>query len=277
MKRKLKKDQLVPSSQKKVDSNKRPIIKSRGAKAKKTHEVKDNLEALEKKKTVKKSVKKPAPAKAKKETVTPKVKASKTKRITDKIDNDSNLRPDNYISKEVYEERLRLRAKFDEELKEFSGRKIQLISFKLGEDKYALEISKVKEVVATPGISKIPHTPNYIKGVGNIRGEIMAILDLETKFRLTAGIEGGIADSGYTLVIEDDSYKMGVLVSEVPSTLIIEGDIVQSSSGIISNAALNETYIKGLIKTDQETIMLLDVIELIRSDEIRAIAEAAVH
>src|SRR6478752_3903251 len=62
------------------------------------------------------------------------------------------------------------------------GRRIQLIIFKLGTEEYALSIDQIKEVVLTPRIARMPQTPSYIKGVANIRGSIIAILDLEQKF-----------------------------------------------------------------------------------------------
>ena len=74
--------------------------------------------------------------------------------------------------------------------------------------------------------------------------------------------------------IKNEKFKAGILVSEVPTTLKVEGDIIESSSGIMSNTALDETFIKGLIKKDDGMIILLDIIELIEGDEIRVIAES---
>ena len=59
--------------------------------------------------------------------------------------------------------------------------KVQIIVFKLGDSEYALEIGQIKEVVPTPPISKVPLTPPYIRGIANVRGNILAIIDLEKK------------------------------------------------------------------------------------------------
>ena len=65
-----------------------------------------------------------------------------------------------------------------------TGTKHQLIVFKLGTEEYALNIEQIKEVVITPNIANIPQTPSYIRGVANIRGTIIAIVDLNDKFNI---------------------------------------------------------------------------------------------
>ena len=64
-----------------------------------------------------------------------------------------------------------------------------MIIFKLGKEEYALHIDQIKEVVLTPGIAKIPQTPDYIIGVANIRGNIISIVSLNTKFGLIGNEE----------------------------------------------------------------------------------------
>src|SRR6478609_4820459 len=82
------------------------------------------------------------------------------------------------------------------------GKRIQLIIFKLGSEEYALPIDQIKEVVLTPRIAKMPQTPSYIKGVANIRGSIIAILDLEEKFGIDRSIDKTSESFHYTLVVE---------------------------------------------------------------------------
>ncbi len=71
-----------------------------------------------------------------------------------------------------------------QEEKAKSGKRVQLIVFKLAGEEYAIAIDNIKEVVLTPGVAKIPKAPDYIKGVANIRGNIIAIMDLEDRFNL---------------------------------------------------------------------------------------------
>ena len=180
--------------------------------------------------------------------------------------------PANFLTKEEMEERNRLKAKYDQDILRLRGQSVQLIVFKLGGERYALEIDKVKEIVPAPQVSKLPRAPKFMKGVANIRGSVMVIMDLEEKFELFKSEE--ISEKTFTLVIKNDRFRAGILVSEVPTTLKVQGDIIESSSHIMSNTVLDETFIKGLIKQEDGMIILLDIIELIESDEIRVIAES---
>ncbi|MEO9967363.1 MAG: chemotaxis protein CheW [Reichenbachiella sp.] len=180
--------------------------------------------------------------------------------------------PANYLTPEEMENRQQLKAKYDQEIQQLKGQSVQLIVFVLGGERYALEIDKVKEIVPKPETSKLPRAPEYIKGVANIRGSVMVIMDLENKFELFKPEE--INEKNFALIIKSDRFKAGILVAEVPTTLKIQGDVIESSSQIMSNTVLDETFIKGLIKQEDGMIILLDIIELIESDEIRVIAES---
>src|SRR5689334_1810188 len=99
------------------------------------------------------------------------------------------------------------------------SRALQIVVFKLGNEEYGLHIDQIKEVVITPNITRMPQTPSYVKGVANVRGNVIAIFDLEDRFSLTNTIQA--RGSKYTLVVESEDIKMGLLVSEVPNTVSV--------------------------------------------------------
>ncbi|PIB34536.1 hypothetical protein BFP72_03475 [Reichenbachiella sp. 5M10] len=175
-----------------------------------------------------------------------------------------------YLTEEEYQEKKRLKDKFDEEIKGYSGKDVQLIVFKMGGERYAIEIDRIKEVVHTPRISKIPHAPDFIKGVGNVRGSVMVVLDLGLKF----GIDESTETKQFILVIHNDEFKAGILVDEVPLAMKVPGDNIVSSSGLLRNTSLDETYIKGIIKTEQDMIIFIDIAELVQEDEVSIISQS---
>lgn len=142
---------------------------------------------------------------------------------------------------------------------------LQIIVFKLGEEEYALQIDQIKEVVITPGITRMPQTPEYIKGVANIRGNIIAILDLEEKFNLKRANNQNTANN-YTLVVESDDVKVGILVREVPNTLTIGASDFEESVSIINDAQNDNDYIKGIVKAGKRLIILIDIFKVIDFD-----------
>lgn len=180
------------------------------------------------------------------------------------------------LTAEQIAERKKLKDKYDNEINSLRGSVQQMISFQLGADKYAIEIGKIKEVVPTPKVSKIPHAPEFVKGVANIRGTMMVILDLAEKFELREEGEFDIEKLPFTMVIESEYLKVGILLKEVPTTLKVLGDIIESSAGLLTNTALEETYIKGLIKLNDDVIIYIDIIDLIESEEVKLAAQAAI-
>lgn len=154
------------------------------------------------------------------------------------------------------------------------GANLQLIVFKLAGEEYAMLIDQIKEVVITPKIAKVPLTPNYIRGVANIRGNILAIIDLVERFSLgsPSTSSDNQAASNFTLVVESNEYKMGILVKDVPNTLsVYETDIDNSPSIINDSSGIDNNYIKGIVKSGSRMIVLIDIHKVINKDEIHRV------
>lgn len=154
------------------------------------------------------------------------------------------------------------------------SRTLQIVVFKLGNEEYGLHIDQIKEVVITPNITRMPQTPSYIKGVANIRGNVIAIFDLEERFNLARTIQNN--GSKYTLVVESDEVKMGLLVTEVPNTVTVNASDLDESIGIINDAHAENNYIKGIIKTGKRLIILIDIFKVIDQEMSVAIKKASV-
>ena len=158
----------------------------------------------------------------------------------------------------------------DQEQEIEKGIRIQLIVFKLGEEEYALPIEQIKEVVLTPRISPMPQTPDYVKGIANIRGNVIAIMDFEQKFGLKSNkkrLNNGTVN--YTLVIESTDHNVGILVNDVPNTLSVLSSKIDDSSNIIQHSSLDESVIKGVVKTKEKMIILIDVMTMMSSGELK--------
>lgn len=145
----------------------------------------------------------------------------------------------------------------------------QIVVFKLGGEEYAMMIDEIKEVVVTPNIAKIPLMPSYIKGVANVRGNILAVLDLEEKFGLIKE-EKDKNKKNYILVVESDKYKMAILVQEVPNTLNILDSQIDNSPNVVIGEDGDKDFIKGLVRLDNRLIILLDIFSIVSKDILQA-------
>lgn len=153
-------------------------------------------------------------------------------------------------------------------------RLLQIVVFKLGNEEYGLHIDQIKEVVITPAITRMPQTPSFVKGVANIRGNVIAIFDLEDRFNLTRTILD--RGSKYTLVVESDDVKLGLLVNEVPNTISVNASDLDEGVGIINDSSSDSNYIKGIIKSGQRLIILIDIFKVIDQDITNSVKKAAV-
>lgn len=144
---------------------------------------------------------------------------------------------------------------------------IQLIVFRLGDEEYGLRIEQVKEVTITPEVARMPKTPPFIKGIANLRGDIIAIVDLEERFGLRpTGQE--LPATSYTLAIEAKDYTIGIVVREVPQPLSIPVSIIEKAPEFIQDININDKYIEGIAKVDGRIIIVLDMLKLLTPSEI---------
>jgi purine-binding chemotaxis protein CheW len=141
----------------------------------------------------------------------------------------------------------------------------QIVVFKLGTEEYGLEIDKIKEVVLTPQISRVPLAEKYIVGVANVRGNILAIIDLEIRFGLKTSQD---SLGFYTLVIDDDKAKAGVLVREVPNTLSVPESAIEPASATLQEFGTEQRFIKSIVKIGNRLIFLIDIFSVISKDLI---------
>jgi purine-binding chemotaxis protein CheW len=144
-------------------------------------------------------------------------------------------------------------------------RNVQIVVFRLGDEEYGLNIDQIKEVVITPSITRVPQKPSFIKGVSNIRGNIIAMLDLEEKFGLRKTIDEH-AGSNFTLVIDSFEYKMGVLVKEVPNTLSIAESAIEEFT-LAGESNDEQSYIKGIVKLEKRLIIMIDIFKVLSQHE----------
>ncbi len=146
--------------------------------------------------------------------------------------------------------------------------RIQLIVFKIGRQEYGLPIDQIKEVVLTPNITAMPETPVYIKGVANVRGNIISILDLETRFGIGANSE---VPGKYTLVVASEEYKMGFLVKDVPNTLSVPVNKIEEAQNVLGDVATETKYINGIAKLKDRLVILFDVYEVLQKGDLELI------
>ncbi len=145
---------------------------------------------------------------------------------------------------------------------------VQLIVFRLGDEDYGIRIEQVKEVTVTPEVARMPRTPPFIKGIANLRGDIIAIIDLEERFRLRpAGRE--LPERTYTVAVEAADYTLGLVVREVPRPFTLPLSQIEPAPEFVQDSGTRDKYLEGIAKLPEGGIIIvLDMRKLLTPNEI---------
>lgn len=146
----------------------------------------------------------------------------------------------------------------------------QYLTFVLGEELYGVDILRVQEIKGYTSVTRIPNTPPYIKGVLNLRGTIVPIVDLRTKFGMEAA-----ASTMFTVVIVVTvrDRVMGFVVDSVSDVLTINNTEVQPPPEF--GARVDVQFLNGIGQCGDKLIALLNLDRLLNGDEVEAAAAAA--
>jgi purine-binding chemotaxis protein CheW len=146
---------------------------------------------------------------------------------------------------------------------------VQLIVFRLGDEDYGIRIEQVKEVTITPEVVKMPKTPPFIKGITNLRGDIIAVVDLEERFQLRPAGRP-VPEFSYTLAVEAPDYTLGLMVREVPRPVTVPVSAIEPAPEFVQDSGQREKYLEGIAKLpgDQGVIIVLDMLKLLTPSEI---------
>ena len=138
----------------------------------------------------------------------------------------------------------------------------QMISFAIGEEHYGVDIQEVKEVIRIREITQLPKAPTFVKGVINLRGDVIPIIDLREKF--------GLEQLDYTevtrvIVVEVDGKSIGMVVDSVSNVIKIPQDEIEPPPQLVGE--LSGEYLRGIGKLGEKLIVLISIDKILTTDE----------
>ncbi len=131
---------------------------------------------------------------------------------------------------------------------------LQLISFKVGEKEFGLNIPKVRGIKRTAQITKVNNAPDYVKGFVNLRGNSIPVIDLEAKLKMP---KADVKKEKPIVVAELNNKTFGLIVDEVSDVLLIPNDIIETSPS--ENLDIDSVYTKAMGKLLNGLLMLVDL------------------
>ena len=165
-------------------------------------------------------------------------------------------------------------ATMDQAVKGVEKREGKYLTFTLAEEEYGIGILKVKEIIGKMAITTVPQSPGYMKGVINLRGKVIPVVDLRLKFGMEAI---GYTDRTCIIVVEiaaeNGKMQKGILVDSVSEVLNIKAADIEDTPNFGSR--LDTDYILGMAKTGEKIKILLDIARVLGSDEMDVLDNVA--
>jgi len=148
---------------------------------------------------------------------------------------------------------------------------VQYLSFNLGDEVFALDIGKVREVLEFTTVTKVPQTPDFMRGVINLRGGVVPVVDMKRKFGMGETVKSinTCAIIAEVLMENGETTVLGALADSVQEVFDLHNDDIEPAPKI--GTQLNTDFLHGMGKKDDEFILLLDIDKVFNADELETV------
>lgn len=153
---------------------------------------------------------------------------------------------------------------------------LQLVTFQLGNELYGIDIMDVEAIVQVEEVREIPNSPNYVEGIFNLRGEIIPVINLHTRFHLSKPemTEEDELLSGF-IIINIDEMQIAVIIDKVSRVITIDLDEIQPPPQMLSG--IGAEYIQGVVNKQDGYLIILDIRRLFNVRELQALEQMGVY
>lgn len=146
----------------------------------------------------------------------------------------------------------------------------QYLTFKLDEEIFALDVANVREILEMPGMTRIPRVPEFMRGVINVRGSVVPVLDMRLKFGLSRTEKTvNTCIVVVEVAFDDEKTVIGALVDSVQEVFELEPGQIEPPPRI--GTRYNADCIRGMGKKDDNFIIILDIDRLFSAEELAAV------
>ncbi|MEJ2529058.1 MAG: chemotaxis protein CheW [Gammaproteobacteria bacterium] len=148
-----------------------------------------------------------------------------------------------------------------------SSKSGQYLSFSIGDEDYGIDILKVQEIRGWESVRPLPGTPDYVKGVLDLRGAIMPIIDMRLRFKLErAEYNATTVTIILGIQVQGKPYMLGIVVDAVSDVLDIQADEIKATPAL--GKKIDTKYLLGMVSIDGRVVLLLDAENLLDPDEL---------
>lgn len=145
------------------------------------------------------------------------------------------------------------------------------LSFMLGDELYGIDIMKIQEINGLTRATRVPRTPGYVRGVVNLRGKVIPVIDLRSKLEMAAAED---TEKTCNIVVQvehrEETVTMGVIVDDVSEVLSFTAEEIEPPPAL--GAGLQADFITGIGKLEDSVVFLLDIARVLSGAEIETLS-----
>ena len=149
---------------------------------------------------------------------------------------------------------------------------MQLVSFFLGDDEYGIHIEDIQEIIDIPVIRKLPQTASFIRGVINLRGNIVPVLDIRERFEME---KKEYDENTRVIILTMKGKSIGTIVDTISRVQVINKSEIEDPPDII--CGISRRYLEGIGKIGKRMIVILNISKILTDEEFRTVSEAEVN
>lgn len=139
------------------------------------------------------------------------------------------------------------------------------LCFSLGEQEYAVQLTYVREVIELPDITPVPQSPSHFRGIMNLRGQILSIVDIRLKL---LGTKQEATPGSAVIILDFESFFVGVVVSSVNRVLPFEKEEIKEAPKMENSRG---DFVNGIVQKDKKLILVLDVARTLNIEDLKNI------
>ena len=147
-------------------------------------------------------------------------------------------------------------------------KQVKVIVFEVGNEEYAVPVDQVGSIERLESITRVPRTERFVKGIINLRGIVIPVIDLRLRFGME---ETFYTESTRIIIIHVDQGEVGLIVDAANDVLDIQEDMIESAPEVVG--AVQVDYILGVAKSDKRLFILLDLQKVLATEEIEQLQD----
>lgn len=143
----------------------------------------------------------------------------------------------------------------------------QLVVFELAKEHYGVDIAAVESIIKMQAITAVPHAPDFVEGITNLRGKVLPVIDLRKRFGLEAAQKGDA--NSRIVVVSINHTEVGMVVDGVSEVLTVNDNAIEPPPPMV--VTVDSAFITGIAKLDNRLVILLDLARVLSAHEVAAL------